>query len=324
MTPYIGIDGGGTRTRVVVTDAAGRELGRIEDGPGRLRPGDPAASASAVADLIDRALRATGTRPPAESVCVALSGAGRADERLELTAALLREAIALRVRVTTDAEAALHDAFGEGPGLLLVAGTGSIAWGRAADGRGARVGGWGERLGDEGSGYAIGSDALRAILRAHDGRGEPTALIDAILGPLGFDDPETLVTWRAGADTREVAALAPIVLGLAELEHTELEHAELEHTEATGPGGPDAVAVEIVECAADDLAEMISALARRLGPWSDPPALALSGGLLAEGRPLAARVIAALERRGEVVRVLDREVDAARGAAALARLPARP
>lgn len=298
MTTFVGIDGGGTSSRAVVTDAAGRILGRVEGGPALVRASDPAAGASALADLVDRALRAAGVKAPAEAVCCALAGAGRADAQRELSAAMIREAIALRVRVVTDAEAAFHDAFGHGPGILLVAGTGSIAWGRGEAGELARAGGWGERLDDEGSAFAIGRDALRAILRAHDGRAQPTALAEAILPVLGLDSPDGLVAWAARAEKNEVAALAPRVLEVA---------------------GRDGAAREIVGHAALELAALVAALHDRLGPWPEPPRLALTGGLIAPGRPLREPVIEQVQRRGMEPRVLAEPVDAARGAATLAR-----
>src|SRR5690625_2481053 len=88
-TPFIGIDGGGTGSRAIVMDAEGRTLGRVEGGPALVRASDPAAGASALADLVDRALRAAGDRAPAEAVCCALAGAGRADARRELSAAMI-------------------------------------------------------------------------------------------------------------------------------------------------------------------------------------------------------------------------------------------
>lgn len=303
---FVGIDGGGTRSSAVVTDHDGHELGRLETGPTLVNDADPAGRASALADLIDHALRAANAKPPVEAVCCALAGGGRKDTQRELSAAILKEAIAFRVRIVTDAEAAFYDTFGTGPGILLIAGTGSIAWGRGEDGALARVGGWGERLGDEGSAYAIGRDTLRAILRAHDGRGRPTALTETILTRLGLESPESLIAWSAHAEKYEVAALAP---------HT-LEQAK--DTEETGPA--DAMAREIIAHAADELAEHITTLEARLGPWNQPPHLALAGGLLTANHGFRTHLLDALERRGTAVRPLETRIDAARGAAGLARI----
>lgn len=329
MTTFIGIDGGGTRTRGVVTDAEGRELARVEGGPGLVRSTDPAAGASALADLTERLLRAAGLAPPATAICCALAGAGRAEDQMTIAAALQREAITERIRVVTDAEAAFHDAFGEGPGILLIAGTGSIALGRNR-GEIERTGGWGTLLGDEGSGYAIGLAALRAAVHAADRRGPETSLLPIILEHLELASPNQLIHWTNVAAKRDIAALAPLVLGAAE--------------------EGDFPSIEIVECAARDLSFHVAAIQDRLGPWDDHPKLALTGGLIEPGGPMRELFSQALQeyyharffeaamewsvQQGGVtgkgsardlmrVRIappiIDQPVDAARGAAAMAR-----
>ena len=190
------------------------------------------------------------------------------------------------------------DAFGDGPGLLLIGGTGSIAWGRTADGRTARTGGWGQRLGDEGSGFALGLGALRAAVCAHDGRGPMTSLLEAALAHAEVPAPEQLVGWTARAEKGEIAALAPVV------------------AEAAAEG--DDVAKALVAEAARDLALHVSTLQRRLSPWEETPTLALAGGLLAPGRPLRENVIREVQRLDAPPVVLERDVDAARGAALVA------
>lgn len=300
MTLFVGIDGGGTRATAVVVDGAGAERVRVHGGAALVRSVDPAAGAASLADLVDRALRDAGAAPPAAGLCCALAGAGREPERQALAAALHREAIADRLRVVTDAEAALHDAFGDGPGILLIAGTGSIAWGRGPDGRVARAGGWGALLGDEGGAYAIGLDALRTAVRAGDGRGPETRLRCDLLEHTGVEALDDLIAWTAAASKAEVAALAPLV------------------TRAAAAG--DAPAADLVRRATRDLADHVAALVRRLGPWEPAPRLALAGALLAPGAPLREPVLAAIRDSGCAIRPLARAIDAARGAAELARV----
>lgn len=296
---YVGLDGGGTRTTVLVTDAAGAELARVEGEAGIVDAREPAARATVLRELVLRALERAGAAPPAAALCCALAGAGREPERRALRAALEPLGIARAIRIVGDGEAAFHDAFGAGPGILLIAGTGSIAWGRAADGRTARAGGWGQALGDEGSGYALGLAGLRAVARAHDGRGPDTALTEALLAATGVGAPEELIGWVARADKAAVAALAPRVAAAA----------------AAG----DAVAAAIVRQAAGELAAHVAALHERLGPWPGTVSVAFSGGLLAPGGPLRAVVAAEVCRLGAGLRLREERVDAARGAAALAR-----
>ena len=306
----VGVDGGGTRTRAVVLDGEGRELGRAE-GSGAiadaLNPGPPAA---AVAQVCRAALEAAGGGVPAHALWAGLSGAGREEARAAVEEELRRAGVAGRVRVGTDIAAALHDAFGDGPGILLVAGTGSIAWGRAEDGREARAGGWGQHLGDEGSAYALGAAALKEATWQADGRAPRTGLGDAVLVALGLADASDLIPWAASATKREVAALAPVVTRGASGAAARGDLA------AGDPAAGDPAAAAILARAAADLDAHVAALVARLAPWSRPPAVALTGGLLQPGGPLRAPLEGALARRG--LGLAPREPDPALGAARLA------
>lgn len=259
MNLYIGIDAGGTRSEAVAIDEQRNERAREAGAPALLDATNAERTATDLADLARRTAGKAGGDVAA--LCCAVAGAGREEQRAELEAALRRINVAPYAIVITDSEAAMHDAFGDGPGILLIAGTGSIAWGRAADGRTARVGGWGALLGDEGSGYAIGLAALRAVARAHDGRARKTRLRDTVLNALALGSPEALIPWAARAGKKDVAALAPRVL----------------HAASQGDAAADAIARR----AAAHLARHVTTLARQLGPWPERPALALAGGLLA-------------------------------------------
>jgi N-acetylglucosamine kinase-like BadF-type ATPase len=182
--------------------------------------------------------------------------------------------VARTVEVTSDAEVVYHDAFGLGPGILLVGGTGSMALGRAADGRTARAGGWGDRLGDEGSGWALGLGGLQAVARAADGRGTATELLPTLLAAVDLAAPADLIRWTAAATKAEVAALAPHVL-------------------ATAAAG-DPVAAGLADDAARDLAGAVDAVRRALEPWPEPPRVAVVGGLISDDGLLRERLERAL------------------------------
>jgi glucosamine kinase len=203
VSVFIGIDGGGTHTTAVVTDAAGEILARVEGERGRIDPLDPAGGAATLVALARDALDSAGQNSPAESMCCALSGAGRQNERALLEKALSTHAVARTNIVVPDAEAALQDAFANGPGILLICGTGSIAWGRGEDGTITRAGGWGWLIGDEGSGYAIGLAAVRTALRVHDGRLGDSAVLSTVVEQTGVPEPEQLVRWSASAERPE-------------------------------------------------------------------------------------------------------------------------
>ncbi len=292
----IGIDGGATATRAVVLDENETELGRGASGPALTgRRGHPVALV-ALLTAVQRAAMGADIQLPAAALCAGLAGVGRETERQTTESALGVCGLASKIRVITDAEAALFDAHGDGPGLLLIAGTGSIALGRAEDGREARAGGWGALLGDEGGGYDIGLRALRAVARAADGRGGETGLLRRLGSNLAIAEPQGLIRWVSTAAKADIAALAPIVCEVAE----------------TGDG----VAAGIIHGAVTSLERHVAALLTRLGPWSGLPGLALAGGLLAPGGPLRKLLTAVLVQYPCVC--MDMRVEPVRGAARLA------
>jgi glucosamine kinase len=273
---HVGIDGGGTRARAVVLDGTGAELARAAGPAGIVRADDPAAAAEVVAELTRRVLEAAGASP--------------------VRVILALEPVAADIIVVGDAEALMEDAFGDGAGVLVIAGTGSIAWARASDGTQHRVGGWGQIMGDEGSGYGIGCAALRAIARAADGRGHETLLFDAIREQTGATRPDDLIGWAARATKAGIAALAPPVLECA--------------------GSGDVVAARIRDDAVDELALLASSAVRRADLAR--PRLALAGGLIGTHGPLRPALTARLLAAFDVHEILDRELDGARGAARIA------
>src|SRR2546428_1559877 len=168
----LGADAGGSHSTVAIGREDGTVLGRAE-GPGAaMRPGGAAASAVVLVDTARRAATQAGVSLPVDRAVVGAAGAGRAQEQRELAAALVAAGIARAARVLADAEVALATAFQSAPGVIINAGTGSIAYARDDAGRLHRCGGYGWQLGDEGGGYWLGRRALHAAARAPGGRGE--------------------------------------------------------------------------------------------------------------------------------------------------------
>lgn len=303
----IGIDGGGTRTTLAVADPQGVEILRRTGPAGLVDPRRPAAAAEMLTELTREALAAAGLSGPAAALCAGLAGVGNLAEREIVETALERAGIARRVWVRSDGETALHGALGGGPGVLLIAGTGSVAYGRSEDGRVERCGGWGLVVGDEGSGYAVGREALSAALRAVDGRGPRTLLLPTLLQGLGLSAPEAIPPWAGRADKSEIAALAVHALHLAR--------------------DGDEVATDIVRDAATQLAEHAAALIRRLAPWNAATAVVAHGGV-ARDPTFAGFLQEALLRLPFPVALQEAEADAVTGAVqfarALAEQPAGP
>jgi N-acetylglucosamine kinase-like BadF-type ATPase len=302
----VGVDGGGTGSRAVVLDPGGTELAREVGSAAIVVPGAETASLEALRDLVRRALRRAGVEPArgALALVAGLAGVGREVDRARMETLLRSSGLASAVEVRNDAEVAVHDAFGEGPGILLVGGTGSIALARLPSGRWLRAGGWGALAGDEGSGWSLGLAAVRGVLRAMDGRGPATALEAQVTAALGTTDAPEIVDRLRTAAKGEVAALAPAVIEVAD--------------------GGDPVARALVDGAARALADHLAPMVRAWRQEADdaPPPVALLGGLVVPGGPLRGRLLPLLEELG--VAPLTLPPDPARGAAALARRLARP
>lgn len=295
MTLLVGVDVGGSKTAAAV-DAGDGTVHRAS-GPGAaVRPGKALASALVIAEVARQAMGQTGALR-ATVLVVGAAGAGRTLERDALRESLRTEELADRVHVTTDIEIALEAAFGEEPGIVVSAGTGSIAVGRDRGGQLDRIGGYGWQMGDEGSGYAIGRAALGAVGRAIDGRSPDTKLHACVLDRTGSRDLDGLVRWAASAGPAEVAALAPHVLAVA----------------AEG----DRVAQGIADYAARELSQLALTLAERLSV--DPPVrVAVTGGLLSGDTPLRDAVLGKIAEEPRLQPHAE-PVDAALGALRVAR-----
>ena len=255
----IGIDAGGSKT-VLLAEWDGSSEGIHRQGPAAnpQRVGvDP--SARILATLVRETLQPH--RPIEQlSVCAGVAGAGRVDEQ-EAISHRLHEALAdvadtVRVEVTHDAAIALDAAFGTESGLVIVVGTGSVVLGRTQDGTTRRVGGWGYRLGDPGSGYAVGRAGLRAVAEAFDG-GTDTSIRPRVADQCGVDEREALIHW-VYQDEGELQTVAPLVI------------------EAATDGDP--VASDILTSQADALTQQVEWL---LDATDDiVPRIALLGGML--------------------------------------------
>jgi glucosamine kinase len=257
---FAGIDGGGTKTTLALADGAGRELARRVGPAGLVDPRDPAATAEMLAELVRDALSGAGLETRPAALVAGLAGVGNERERRLVESSLAAAGVAERVSIVTDGEIALDGALGGGAGILMIAGTGSVAYARGEDGRVERCGGWGMVVGDEGSAWSIGRNGLAAALRAADGRGPPTRLLSGFLALLGLEDERGIPPWAGRAEKADVAALAVHVVGAAE--------------------AGDAVALRLLEHEARELARHAVALARRLEPWSGAVPVAFHGGVL--------------------------------------------
>src|SRR3989442_8436025 len=180
-----------------------------------MRPGGAAAPALVLADIARRAATQATVSLPVDRAVVGAAGAGRAQEQQELAAPLVAAGIARAARVLADAEVALATAFRSAPGIIITAGTGSIAYARDAAGQLHRCGGHGWQLGDEGGGYWLGRRALDAAARARGGPGGGSTLLAPLLSGLGLEGFDDLLRWTPTATPPPVAPLPPHLLNAA-------------------------------------------------------------------------------------------------------------
>ena len=217
MSYYLGIDCGGTKTLAVITDGAGRECGRGTGGPGNIAFNTEAVVAQSLREAVGEACRSaslSGTR--FAGVCAGVAGYSVEARRTEFEAVLRREVDADRYRVEPDYIIAYWGASEGEPGVVIVAGTGAVAYGRNAEGVSHKEDGFGYLLGDRGSGFNLGLYALRYTLDRMQ-ENESDALTEAVLAHTGARIQNEILQWLYGEfSTARVAALAPIVGALAE------------------------------------------------------------------------------------------------------------
>ncbi|MFV2067575.1 MAG: N-acetylglucosamine kinase [Pirellulales bacterium] len=287
-TLILGIDGGGTKTVAWLATwqpgATGGDTAVI--GRGRAGASNPQSIGfDRAAERLERSVAAAfvdagRTVQPVTAATIGLAGSDREEIRQQLRAWAERTELATRVRFVHDALPVLAAASQDGWGVALIAGTGSLAYGQATNGQTARSGGWGFLFGDEGSGFALGAAALRAVMQAADGRGPATTLSRAILNHCQISQPEGLITaiYRSKDPRLTLAGLAEVVTAQAQV--------------------GDAIARRIVEHAAGDLAGMVRAVAVRLDLADRPFPLACAGGVLVHSGRVADRLLNHLAKLG--------------------------
>jgi len=240
----LGIDAGGTKTVCLLADEHGAVISEGR-GPGaNLHAAGELAVEKVLHEVIEAAVGDRGITPAA--VCLGIAGVDREDEAQTVRAIMRRLGYRSRAVVVNDALIALVSAAGDTPGVVIIAGTGSIVYGRNAVGESARAGGWGHMIGDEGSGYWIGREALSAVMRAADGRGPQTNLTPALLHELEIADVSRLprIVYDRDQPRMAVAALGPLVQRVSE--------------------AGDAVAARILERAAEELVLAARSVTARL------------------------------------------------------------
>ena len=265
-----GIDGGGTKTKICCRDLQGNEISARQFGPFNIN----SIGTEKFRELmtgIGEYLNSVGN---CRAVCMGSAGISNT-VMVEIVTGAMEKAGISNWKLVGDQVIALHGALDGQSGISVIAGTGSICFGRGEDGTQVRSGGWGHLIGDEGSGYALGRDAVRAVAQAWDGCGPETMLTGLLAERFGLDTQSAIISYVYGADKSRLAALSRLV------------------EEAAAEG--DAVAMEIIGKNARELAKLVVAVGRRLG--LSGPRVAMLGGMLENDTMLRREFIRAMAEK---------------------------
>jgi len=280
----VGIDSGGTKTVGLLADDTGEVLAKARGGGANL----VIHGELSVEKVLYQVLEDLESPGPIEAICLGMAGVDRPEEKELIQGLLRRLGLRKKIRIVNDARIALVAGAAAGIGIVVSAGTGSIAYGEDPSGKTGRSGGWGYLLGDEGSAFWLGHAAVRQGIRAVDGRGPATTLFDRIAKKLDLDVPDGLVKWFYDQELSRdrVAKLAILV------------------EEAADDG--DVAANSLLDQAAQHLARAARAVDRKL-TFTEGYPLVLAGGVFRACPSLYERVESNLDLpKAEVIR-LDKE-----------------
>ena len=264
---FLGIDGGGSKTSCAIGDDTSILGTGTSAGSNLIRVGE-AQAREALAAAIRQACTVAKVAPSQiQHTCVGLAGAAQ-PEVTALALGIVSELVPGKIEVVGDMVIALEAAFGAGPGVIVIAGTGSIAYGRNAEGRTARAGGWGFAISDEGSGHWIGRAAVAAAMRAQDeeqvedknkDQGATPPLLDSVLKFWRVQTRDQLVLAANAIPPPDFSALFPVVLSSAD--------------------SGDRTAQEVLSRAGNELANLAAIVMERVFPQDAPVRVAMSGGV---------------------------------------------
>ena len=296
MSYFLGYDGGGTKTECLLLDERGNLAGRGLAGPSNaVRVGFEPAFQN-LREAADQALSAARVDArQVRGVCAGLAGAGSRRVVKRVMGFLVAVFPQADVHVTTDSAVALEAAAGEGPGVILIAGTGSICMGRNAAGQTARAGGMGPWIGDEGSAFDVGRRAVIAVARARDALAPVTLLSEMIPATLELSNWEAMIDSISAGPDKVFPQIFPVVVEAAEL-------------------GDDA-ACEILFAAAMGLSGIASSVIRRLSLENEKFVLAKSGGVFGHSKLFDSALDALLASTAHHAEIRQLSISPALGAA---------
>lgn len=291
MNFYAGIDGGGTKTTVICRNADGSDLDKRLFGPFNINGIGEKAFFAMLEDIVSY-LSSLGT---CTALCI--GAAGISNQTMQnLVSSAMKKANIERWKLVGDHEIALFGALEGRSGIGLIAGTGSICFGRGVDGRLERSGGWGHLIGDEGSGYGLGRDALGYVARQLDGIGQETLITRLLAQKMGLASRSDIISYVYSHDKTAVSDLSPIV-----------EEAYFQS---------DSAAVSIVKANAQALVTIVASVAEKLS--LSPARVALLGGLISHKTCMRDELVSLLGKARPDLTCIEPVFDAATGAVMMA------
>jgi glucosamine kinase len=297
MQVYLGVDGGGSKTRSLLVDANGQVIGSGIAGPSNVHHIADATLRDTLRDLIDQATANLDLdRIELAAACFGLSGLSTTEAKARLGSVLLELELTPThgISIITDAEIALTGAFAGATGIILIAGTGSACFGKDTEGQLHRTGGWGSIADDAGSGSWMGQRALQSAVRQADQREEQTELQHEIFKQLKIESLDEIITrlHQPTLSKAELAALAPSVLNLAK--------------------AGDTAASAIIDDAITELATLVQTTQQKM--QSSETRLALLGGLFEGSDYFVTRFGQQLADTGSPIQIVRPQLPATAGA----------
>lgn len=297
----MGIDGGGTKTLLKIADIEGNLLAVCDGGPSNVNSIGREYVSSALKEVINKGLSCINESiESCRCLCIGNAGADRAGEKKIIEDIIRETGYQGELIIANDAVTALYGGVGGGEGIILISGTGSICYGRNLKGEVCRTGGWGHIIGDEGSGYYIGINALNAIMKSYDGREGGTLLTKMVLEYLNLKSPESLIeyVYRSGAGKKQIAGIAKVV------------------DEAYKAG--DKKAEEILRGASFELYLCCSTIINKLGFKDRDVTICVSGSVITKNRYILGQFVSLIKKPYPKAKVSYPKNDAAWGAVQIA------
>ncbi len=285
MKYFLGLDGGGTKTDAALIDASGRVIAQARGGASNPLRSSFARAFTSLDDAAARALAAADLEASSiQGVVAGLAGAAQPRVAARVAAFLATRFREAEIEAIADLEIALETVSESGPAVVLIAGTGSAAFGRDVEGRTARAGGWGPWFGDEGSAFAIARAALQTIARAHDAGALPSTFAQAIASSLGLKSWPEVFDFVSRKPLERMPSVFPAV------------------AEAADAGNE--TAREILDGAANDLAALASTVIARLELGEQEFLLGRVGGVFGRFAYFDERSAARLSQLSPLLRIV--------------------